>query len=197
MEKRIKFEEVKALLTAIDDLIEIKLLIRKSVPNYNLNESSNNQFISLLKSLQKKLVPIFSKYLKDDISTKEIKKSILELMNAGKIALISANSSKKKLKSIGVDPRSLIVSGGPLFFEDYKIINPNLPVKALQGIKKKCDRLINQIKSKNWREKDLIFIYEKENPTDKLILNRTEEISNLIGKKVITFKIKSWKYLDD
>ncbi|MFX1256449.1 MAG: DUF2100 domain-containing protein [Promethearchaeota archaeon] len=196
MERKINFEEVKTLLSAIDDLIEIKLLIRKVAPNYDLNESLNNEFISLLKSLQKKLIPIFSKYIKQDISTMRIRKEIVDIMSSGNIALISSNSSKKKLKNIGIDPRVLIVSSGSLFFDDYKFINPPLPDNALQGIKKKCEGLIKRIKSEDWSEKDLIFFYERENPTDELILKRIDEISSIIGKKVKTFEITSWKDLD-
>lgn len=203
VEKKIKIEDVKAFLTAIDDLIEIKLLIRKLVPSYNLDPILKKKFLSLLKSLQNKLQPLFSEYLNKDtlIGTKEsakyLKTKILKLLIPNNIALISANSSKKKLKTIGVDPRHLIITGGPLFVNDYKTINPELSEKAIQSIKTKCERIINQIKNRNWDDKDLIFIYEKENPTDKLILNRMEEISNIIQKKVILIELRSWKDLDN
>jgi len=200
----INSEEVKSLLAAIDDLLDIKLLIRKIVPDYDLNEELNEKFISLLFSLQKKLQPLFSKYLKQDdkISSKKksifkLKENIQEIMERDDNILISANSSKKKIKNLGFNPQNLIVSGGPLFIEDYKIINPNITNKALEGIKKKCERFTNQLKDKNWKKKDLIFIYEKENPTDKLILKKLDEISNIIRKKVKTIEIKSWKALDD
>ena len=203
MKFNINSEEVKSLLAAIEDLLDIKLLIRKIVPDYDLNEELNEKFISLLFSLQKKLQPIFSKYLKQDdkISSKKksifkLKENIKEIMERDDIILISANSSKKKINNLGFNPQNLIVSGGPLFIEDYKIINPNITNIALQGIKKKCERLTNQLKDENWKKKDLIFIYEKENPTDKLILKKLDEISNIIGKKIKTIEIKSWKALD-
>ena len=203
MKFNINSEEVKSLLAAIEDLLDIKLLIRKIVPDYDLNEELNEKFISLLFSLQKKLQPIFSKYLKQDdkISSKKksifkLKENIKEIMERDDIILISANSSKKKIKNLGFNPQNLIVSGGPLFIEDYKIINPNITNIALQGIKKKCERLTNQLKDENWKKKDLIFIYEKENPTDKLILKKLDEIYNIIGKKIKTIEIKSWKALD-
>ncbi|MFX1393000.1 MAG: DUF2100 domain-containing protein [Promethearchaeota archaeon] len=202
MEKKIRIENVKALLTAIDDLIEIKLLIRSIVPSYTLDENLNEKFNSLLKSLQNKLQPLFSEYLTKEIliktkdSAEQIKTKILKILKSDNIGLISANSSKKKLKTLGVDPRRLIVTGGPISIKDYKIINPDLPDKALSGIKTKYERLINQINSENWENKDLVFIYEKENPTDKLILNRIEEISNIIQKKVILLELNSWKDFD-
>jgi hypothetical protein len=129
-------------------------------------------------------------------SPKELKSMILEMINDRQIALITANSLKKKLKNIGVDPRNLIVSGGPLFLEDYQIVNPNLSDEALESIKKKCERLLEQIKNEDWERKNLIFIYEKNNPTDLLILDKLEKISKLIGKEVQIFEIESWNILD-
>jgi hypothetical protein len=200
--KKLYSEEVKALLAAIDDLIDIRLLIRKIVPNYNLNEATYKSFLSKLESLQEKLKPIFSKYLSTEgmsliEPSQDVKNELLNLVKSNTIILISANSSKKKLKNIGINPRNLIVSGGPLFVEDYKVINPNLSEKALENIKKKCDRLINQLQNEDWRKRNILFIYEKENPTDELILNKIDRISNLIGKSLKTIELKSWNDLEN
>ncbi|MBA7692947.1 hypothetical protein ES703_101521 [subsurface metagenome] len=200
--KKLNSEEVKALLAAIDDLIDIKLLIREIVPNYNLNEKTYKSFITKLESLHHKLKPIFSEYLSDEDmmlleTSKDVKNIILDLAKNNMIVLISANSSKKKLKNLGVDPRNVIVSGGPLFIEDYKVINPNLSENALENIKKKCDRLIKQLENEDWSKNNLIFIYEKKNPTDLLILNKLDRISNIIGKNLKTFGLDSWKNLEN
>ncbi len=200
--KKLNSEEVKALLAAIDDLIDIKLLIRKIVPNYNLDEPIYKTFISKIETLHQKLRPIFSDYLNIENTThkkssEDLKKAILNIVKDNMIVLISANSSKKKLINIGIDPRNLVVSGGPLFLEDYKIVNPNLSDQALVNIKKKCERLINQLENEDWSKKDSIFLYEKENPTDLLILNKIDRISNIIGKKMKTFELNSWKDLEN
>ena len=190
--------EVSALLTALDDLIEIKVLIRKAVPQYNLDENLNSEFITKLNSLNNKLKPIFAKYLVEvssDVQSENLKDILIEQLSKS-FALISSNSSKKKLKSIGIDPRRLIVSGGPIYYEDYKLINPNLTEKTLENIKSKCERILNQIRSESWINQDLIFIYEKENPTDKLILKRIEDLKDIIGKEVKTIEISNWKDLD-
>ena len=196
-------EEVKALLAAFDDLVDIKLLIRKIVPNYELDESLNEELISLLSNLNLKLHPLFIKYLKRDstLETEDtkmvIKKAILNAISDNKVVLISANSSKKKLKNMCIDPRRLVVSGGPLFVEDYKVVNPNLPDKALPNLKKKCERVINELKHKKWAGNELIFLHEKENSTDKLILNKLEKISDVIKKEIKTIDVGSWNALDD
>ena len=190
--------EVSALLKALDELIEIKVLIRKAVPQYNLDETLKSEFIDKLTSLNNNLKPIFAKYIIEKSSNEqsdEIKGILIEQLSKN-FALISSNSSKKKLKNMGVDPRRLIVSGGPIYYEDYKIINPNLTEKALDNIKSKCERILNQIQSKNWETQNLIFIYENENPTDKLILKRIEILTDIIGKNVKTIEIKNWKDLD-
>lgn len=195
-------EEVKALLAAFDDLVDIKILIRKIVPSYELDNTLNEELISLLKNLNQKLQPLFSKYLKQENALKTedskivIKDTILKAISNDKVVLISSNSSKKKLKSLGIDPRRLIVSGGPLFIEDYKVVNPNLPDKALPNLKKKCERVLNELKHEKWAGNELIFVHEKENATDKLILNKLEKISKLIKKEIKTIDVGSWVMLD-
>ena len=195
-------EEVKALLAAFDDLVDIKILIRKIVPSYEIDKSLNDELIMLLSNLKQKLQPLFSKYLKQESSLKTedskiaIKDTILKAISNNNIVLISANSSKKKLKNLGIDPRRLIVTGGPLFIEDYKVVNPNLPDKALPNLKKKCERVFNELKHEKWVGNELIFVHEKENATDKLILNKLEKISNLIKKEIKTIDVGSWTLLD-
>ena len=194
--------DVNSLLSSIDDLIDLKILIRRSVPRYELDEESHNKFILKLKSLQDKLTPIFSKYLKQDFTVKSKKddKNLIELiLNLNKkknIFLVSANSGKKKLKTIGIDPRNIIVTGGPLLSEDYKIINPQLTENALSNIKKKCDTLKNEIEKRNWKESGLVFIYEDKNITDKLILEKINIISDIIGKNLETVVINLWRDLE-
>jgi len=199
---KIKSEEVKSILAAIDDLIEIKILIRKITPDYNLNDTLNKFFIEKLVDLHKNLQPLLSKYLKEEFilktkkSINQLKEDIQDIIKNGNFALVSANSSKKKLKTIGFDPRLLIVTGGPLFFEDYNKINQNISDNAIISIKKKCERILTQIETINWNHKDLIFIYDSNNTTDKLILKRIDALSKLIGKKVKTLEITSWNVLD-
>ena len=199
---KIKSEEVKSILAAIDDLIEIKILIRKITPDYNLNDTLNKFFIEKLVDLHKNLQPLFSKYLKEEFilktkkSINQLKEDIQDIIKKNNFGLVSANSSKKKLKTIGFDPRLLIVTGGPLFFEDYNKINQNISDNAIISIKKKCERILTQIKTINWNHKDLIFIYDSNNTTDKLILKRIDALSKLIGKKVKTLEITSWNVLD-
>jgi len=199
---KINSKEVKNLLAAIDDLIEIKILVRQIVPNYNLDKELNKKFHSLLEALQSKLQPIFSKYLNQNNKSTPVKtreyliSEIKRLSGKTNLLLVSANSSKKKLKIIGIDPRNIIVSGGPLIFEDYKKLSPNIPDRVLPGIRKKCDTLLKQIKTINWQNKDFVFIFESENNTDKVIQEELELISEYIGKKVRVIEISSWKILE-
>lgn len=200
-------DDVKTILNALEDLIELKVLIRKVVPTYDLNENLNNQFLSLLKSLRNKLQPLFSKYLNieqqeseqpEPLIKQSLKERVLELFSSSNTAgLISSNSSKKFLKNMGVDPRQLIITGGPLSLDDYKKLNPNLSQEAIDGIEKKCQRIFRDIKKQDWTTKELVFIYEGENLTDKLILNKLEEISAIIGKNVKKIELRNWEDLED
>ncbi|MFX0025843.1 MAG: DUF2100 domain-containing protein [Candidatus Hermodarchaeota archaeon] len=200
MKQKINSEEVKAILAALNDLIEIKVLIRGVAPNYNLDDDFNNELIQLLKALRLKLQPIFSKYLdigyfkENSINQKEIDMQyIIELIKKKKHIIVSASNSKKKLKNFGIDPRIIIVTGGPLFVENYKKVNPTLTNNALLGIKKKCESLINQIKKLAKKAKELIFIYEKDNLTDQIILKELDLLENTTDIKIKSYNIKSWK----
>ncbi|MFX0057838.1 MAG: DUF2100 domain-containing protein [Candidatus Heimdallarchaeota archaeon] len=202
MKGKIDSKEVKSLLDAIIDLIEIKMIIRKTVPDYELDEKLMEKYINILESLQLKLLPLFSKYLNQSSeeiqikSKEEIIKEIKTLSRDVNITLVSSNSAKKKLKNIGLDPRNIIVSGGPIFFNDYSKVNPNISDKAIPGIKRKCENLISKIAKINWEDKEFIFLYERDNITDKIILDELGKISELIGKKIITYLILSWKDLE-
>ncbi|MHA1273725.1 MAG: DUF2100 domain-containing protein [Promethearchaeota archaeon] len=195
-------KEISSLLSALEDLLEIKSIIRKITPKYNLDDELYDTFIKTLGSLKDKLEPIFSKYVitqkskAESFNKESFKNEIIQLAEKNNFLLLSSNSAKKKLKNLGIDARNIFVSGGPLEPEDYKKVNPNLPEKALKGIKQKCTRLLNSIKTKNWSKSELYFIYEKDNPTDKLILDKISIISDIIKKDVKTIEIPSWKILD-
>lgn len=184
-------------------MIEIKVFIRKVAPNYDLDDDLNSELIQLLKTLQLKLQPIFSKYLdvgdfkKYSIDQKKIDiQSIIELIKKKEYIIVSASNSKKKLKNFGIDPRNIVVTGGPLFVENYKKVNPVLTDNALLGIKKKSEHLVNQIKKLAKSEKALIFLYEKDNLTDQIILKELDFLENTFDIKITNFNIKSWKIFE-
>ncbi|MBD3254410.1 MAG: DUF2100 domain-containing protein [Candidatus Lokiarchaeota archaeon] len=197
----INSEEINTLLAAIDDLIDLKLIIRDIVPDYNLNKGLRNKFISILRELQNKLDPIFAKYLESHTTKKQRKSKspskdkILKILESKDYILVSANSSKKILKDLGADPRTIISTGGPLTVEDYKTINPNLPDQALVNITRKCENLLDQIERKDWENADLFFIYDKDNIADRLILEKKALINERIGKEFKEIPVLSWDKL--
>jgi len=198
----LKHKEVESLLSALDRLLEIKVLIRNTVPDYNLDEAQQKQFLELLETLKSELMPIFSRYLKqealDKISEvqKQLKQKVIESIQNKDFILVSSNSTKKELKNRGADPRYILVSGGPLFIDDFKVVNPNIPENALKNIKRKLDQLFSDLKNQDWTNKDLVFIGEKENITDKLIWEKREKISEFIGKPIKAVMIESWDALE-
>ncbi len=203
MKLKINSEEVKALLAALNDLIEIKVLIREVAPNYNLDDDLNKKLMQLLEALRLKLQPIFSKYLdigylkENSKNQKEIDTQYLvELIKKKKNIIVSASNSKKKLKNFGIDPRSIIVTGGPLFVENYKKVNPTLTDNALIGIKKKSEHLVNHIKKLAKSTTELIFLHEKDNLTDQIILKELNFLESTYDIKITNYNVKSWKIFE-
>ncbi|MFW9771477.1 MAG: DUF2100 domain-containing protein [Candidatus Heimdallarchaeota archaeon] len=177
---------MKALITAIDNLIEIKVLIREITPNYDLDNKLNKKYLFLLKRLNSTLQPIFDKYLQESSEIKNSLNDILDLIKRDYLLIVSANYIKRKLKNLGVDPRNLIVTGGPLFIENYKKVNPTISNKTLFHIKEKCELLVEKLSKSG---KELAFLYNKDNLTDQIILKELEVLENIINKKIITKQI--------
>jgi len=198
-------KEIQSLLDSIDILLEIKAFIRNNVPDYHLDEVNSELFLSLLNTLKSKLQPLFVKYLQvpttkantNSNSYEELLLKIKKKMGKNNYILVSANHSKKILKNIGFDPTKLIISGGPLIFKNYIKVNPELNESAFQGIKRKCDKIINLLNNINWRDSHLIFIYEGTNKTDLIILDELKELEKIIGIEVELLDIKSWKHLQN
>jgi hypothetical protein len=192
--------DVKIILSALEDLLEIKVLFRKIAPNYVFDDLSKEKYLSILSTLNDKIQPIFQKFLTQNKSEESTIPNEIEFLEQLKrednIIIVSASSSKKILKKRGFNPLNIIVSGGPLIDEDYKKINPNLSEQSLLGIKKKCLNILNILQSQKTDEKPLIFIFEAQNLTDRIILNELESVIDLIGKKIETFEITSWKELE-
>jgi hypothetical protein len=199
--KNLSSLEIKTILSALEDLLEMKILIRQIVPHYSLDEQSNEKFLSILSTLQDKFQPIFQKYLIQNASDKALDQNTIEFLSKLKeeesIILVSASSSKKILKRQGLDPQFIIVCGGPLICEDYKQINPHLSEQALLGIQKKCQNTLKLLQSNKVQKKELFFIYEPQNLTDKIILNELKSKISLIGKQVKPITISSWKKLEE
>lgn len=200
---KLTLNHVKGLLSAINTLMDIKILMRETVPNYDFNEEQFSTFLQLLTSLKNELEPLFSDYgqstekIMAGNSKIEVFNKLNNLMNNENMGLISSNTVKKKLKKAGFDPRRLIATGGPLLLDDYKTLNPNLSEAAINSIEKKCQTILIQIKNENWENKELIFIHEKNNPTDELIRKNIDHVTNLMGKKVKIFEIDAWDFLED
>ena len=193
-------KQVKFLLEALNDLIQIKTLIRKIVPTYEFTEAQEGEFKETLKQLYNKLDPLFTKYL--NVSSeiqgkKDYKTALIEKYDKNKIILVSANSSKKVLKKMGIDPRQIIVTGGPLFFYDFKVINPDISEQALKGIRKKCERILDELKAKDWKVNDLLFVYEGDNKADDLIIDKMERLEKIIQSDIELFEIPTWDELKD
>lgn len=200
MSKNLTSSDVKIILSALEDLLEFKVLFRKLAPTYVFDDPSMEKCLSILSTLNDKIQPIFQKFLTRKKSEESIILNEIEFLEQLKrednITIVSASSSKKILKKIGFNPLNIIVSGGPLIDEDYKKINPNLSEQSLLGIKKKCLNTLNILQSQKAHEKPLIFIFEAQNLTDKIIIDELESIIDLIGKKIETFEITSWRELE-
>ena len=191
----IQSKEIESLFGAIEDLIEIKILLRKTTPTHIMDDNSIKEFKNILEKIAFKLQPIFQTYLHIEPKKSEDQWEIVkELLEKDTIIIISANSSKKRLKELGFDARRILVSGGPILYQDYELINPNINDERRDQIRNKCEHFLSDLKQKSINT-DIYFICESQNKTDRIILDEIKEISSLINKQIEVIHITSWKQL--
>jgi hypothetical protein len=111
------------------------------------------------------------------------------MIKEGMSILVSSNSSKKILKKVGFDPRKIIVSGGPLILQDYYQINPNLDDAALNGIKRRCESVQDELNRAISEWNKVVFILEKDNHADIIIKKELKSLK----LNVEMIQIESWK----
>ncbi|MCP4762630.1 MAG: DUF2100 domain-containing protein [archaeon] len=222
MDKNLNFspDDNKRILEVINRLISLKSLTRRFAPEFQIPTEKSREILENLENVTKELFPILvnlgiidkenidiknpsnkiklQKYLpsnKTNIVGEDYfieKGSELLQIAENKIILVSSNSSKKKLKSLGINPQYIKSSGGPFFIEDYQKLDKKLPDKAIEGIKKKLDNLMNQLKKVATESKEIIYIYSDEEITDIINMERIKKLKKIITEDLKLVRIKSW-----
>jgi len=210
------------LLELLELLLEIKIIMRKYTPNFKIPVYDSQIIIENLSKAAKLFIPLISKIglidSKTPIEIKSTSKNFKIMDVIGKIndfkeditisnsyqlfnniknnvVLVSTNSEKKKLKSIGIPTQDIKVIGGPIDLNDYKKIGKKIPDNVLENIKKKNEDLVNDLKEIVLHNKTIVFIYSDDEITDNLNRSKINEIEGKIGKNIKIIRIKSWNYL--
>ncbi|AEF96967.1 DUF2100 domain-containing protein [Methanotorris igneus] len=173
--KTISYKDAKAGKINVDEfkkaiyaLIEADEFLYKKAPLHELNEEEAKEFCRLILKAERHL----NNVLKDfgfEFEEKEIDKNALYIVSNKKLF--------RKLKDKNPD-LNVICTEGMLDIEDMKTINPNIPEKALEGIKKKIEITKNNIAKRIEKTKPSKVVVVVEDKADELIYNRAKELYN-------------------
>jgi hypothetical protein len=162
---KINVDEFKKAIYA---LIGADGFLYKKAPLHELNEEEAKKFCKLILKAEKHL----NNVLKDfgfEFEEKEIDKDALYIVSNKKLF--------RKLKDKNPD-LNVICTEGMLDVEDMKVINPNIPEKALEGIKKKIEITKNNIAKRIEKTKPSKVMVIVEDKADELIHKRAKELYN-------------------
>jgi hypothetical protein len=80
---------------------------------------------------------------------------------------------------LGVDPQRIIVAGVPLELDDMKKLNPKIPEKALEPVKKKINRVKEDIeRKKSVFNTESILVTVTGDLAGQILSERAEEFYN-------------------
>jgi hypothetical protein len=209
-------DRVEQLRAAIEDLMAVRTVLRQYAPDFAVSEENDSKQVSkLLKRSAKQLIPLFedlglcagdaSPQISSPVgSGKEesgvnpgyVESGVDLLQRIGNNPVfVGSNSIKAKLKALGVEAQNIIVAGGPMHVDDLKALNPNIPDKALAGVQRKIDGIIQNLSDAVKAGKTVLAALAEQEENDQLIRKRLPEIEQKIGAKLSLLPIRTWDRL--
>ena len=169
-----------SLISSIfDNSLELKTLVKRTAPFYDLDSPDLENIKTLLINLNKNISSL-SENLQIDleaiatapISTEDLSKHII---------ILNSKSIYKKLLSLGLHKNKLVFLSSPLTIEDFKIINPAISQSNIQNFASQIDKNWTLLKNAAASNPNLAFYFVEtpDNPVNKLIKERIVEYFNI------------------
>jgi hypothetical protein len=181
------------LLTEIINLlIESDEFVYQSQPLHKLNKEEAIIFCNQLLTIRNKIDILLADFGVLELQNLE---EDVKRLSENYIFLTTKGALKKSLVKWGVDPQRIVVAGVPLEIEDMKILNPKIPEKALEPVKKKIKRAKSDIERKKdlFKTDDILVIIEND-PAGDMLAKRAIEIYN--ARKIQKNNIKDLEVND-
>jgi hypothetical protein len=189
----LEYNDVVRINNALDALVTILCEIRAFTPNYNFDSATEEDIRKNLETVQNALSVTAEKLGLE--TPKEREKVEFKTIDFTGILFITVSSStRRKLLDLGVDPRFVVVTGGPLNMMDVKSLNPSISDEALETVGRKVEGVWRDIEKKAPEAKKILVLAEKDNKGDLMVSERANEIQKRTGLK--TF-VKTFSSLQD
>ncbi|MHA1715691.1 MAG: DUF2100 domain-containing protein [Promethearchaeota archaeon] len=189
-------QETQVKLTKIiNEIIEVKSTLSREIPVVDIRDIKHNVLPGLENVLESIKDLIFKiekkKQFPDELTTGiELDSNIIERLNRS-LFIVARKDIYKKIKGIQRIRVESILTGGPIIAEDYKIMNPHIPEQAMDGIKRKVEKIIAQVIKASENKDLIVLVGEEGNKVDILLLKSMTMLKEKTGKEVISFKIET------
>jgi hypothetical protein len=187
------YEDIVRINSAIDALVAILCEVRAFKPRYNFDSAAEGDVRKLLKTAQDALNATMEKLGLEQPQGRE-KIEVKAIDFTGILFITVSSSTRRELLNLGVDPRFVVVTGGPLNAMDVKSLNPSISNEALETVRRKVEGVWRDIEKKASEAKKILVLAEKDNKGDLMVSERADEIQKRTGLK--TF-VKIFSSLQD
>ena len=195
------YEDVDRISSAVDALISILSEVRAFAPRYNFDSITEENIKNLLKNVQDTLQVIMEKFgLEQQQIEERIEVKTIDL--TGILFVVVSSNTRKRLLELGVDPRFVVVTGGPLNAIDVKSLNPSISDEALETVRRKVEGVWRDIERKAPEVKRILVLAEKGNKGDLMVSERADEIQRRTGLQTLVKTFSSvqdlfWEFFEE
>jgi len=181
----------------INLLIDIKNTYRQTTPNFALDERNFQKIKKSLIKLNGILVKLNENFGINPPSEGKMpfdfKKDLLNTL-----VILNSPKNRKKLVDLGINAEQILVTGGPVFESDIKIINPTIPETAFQTIHLKIQKFWKTLHSKiqEGNFKKVLLLLEANNIADKILLEKKGEFESRLSIPVQYITVSSFEQID-
>ncbi|MBS7250484.1 MAG: DUF2100 domain-containing protein [Candidatus Freyarchaeota archaeon] len=187
-------DDVVRIGSALDALVSILCVVRAFAPEYNFDSAAEENIRRLLETVRDTLDLTMDKFgLRNRAWVKGTDVRAVDF--SGVLFIVVSSSARKRLLDLGVDPRFVVVTGGPLDVSDVKILNPNISDGALENVRRKVESVWRDIERKAPEARRVLILAEAGNRGDLMVSERAGEIERRTGVKTFVKIFSSLKDL--
>ncbi|MHA1631223.1 MAG: DUF2100 domain-containing protein [Candidatus Freyarchaeota archaeon] len=181
---------VDKITSAVDDLITLWSIIRRSSPSHVLNGDEEKSFIERLKRASLRLSEALERLDVKESGLEGLESSLSTLSPHTTLILVASPSLRKKLLGMGIPRSRVLAIGGPLTVDDMKKLNPDIPDQAVKGLEARIERFWRDLERRAKEIKDIILLLGEGKRADDMIARRSSIISERTGVNVRVIRLK-------
>ena len=184
------YEDIEGIRKAVDALITILCEIRSFAPGYELDSAAEERIRSLLRAVREALGGTMEKFGLQRLEEGG-KSEVGRVDLSGILFVVVSSSARKRLLDLGVEPRFVVVTGGPLNAVDMKALNPGISDEALEMVGRKVESIWREIESRAAEAERIVVLVEEGSEGGVMVSERADEIQRRTGVQTLVKTFQS------